>query len=102
MRAQHRDLVIGKAGDTEHVAKVAFAADDTRDGWVVQVAAVKTRGEADTMVKRLSSKGYSAFVLANTPNVFRVRVGGYKQRRDAEIVAAKLRKDEHINPWVTR
>jgi cell division septation protein DedD len=78
------------------------AADDTREGWVVQVAAVKTRGEADTMVKRLSSKGYSAFVLASTPNVFRVRVGGYKQKRDAEIVAAKLRKDEHINPWVTR
>ena len=78
------------------------AADDPRQGWVVQVAATKTRGEADTMAKRLSAKGYSAFVLSNSADVFRVRVGGYKSRNDAETVAARLRKEERINPWVTR
>jgi DedD protein len=77
------------------------AADDPRQGWVVQVAATKTRGEADTMAKRLTAKGYSAFVLSNSADVFRVRVGGYKSRRDAETVAARLRKEERVNPWVT-
>lgn len=77
-------------------------ADDTREGWVVQVAAVNTRAEADGIAKQLSAKGYAAFVQANGPNMFRVRVGGYQARRDADAVAAKLRKEERISPWVTR
>ena len=68
----------------------------------MQVAAVKKRGEADTIAKRLSSKGYSTFVLAEGAQVFRVRVGGYKTKREADVVAAKLRKEERINPWVTQ
>ena len=67
----------------------------------MQVAATKTRGEADTIVKRLSAKGYAAFVLANNNN-FRVRVGGYKSKKDADVVAAKLKQEERVNPWVTR
>lgn len=78
------------------------APDEANQGWVVQVAATKTRGEAETMVKGLKGKGYAAFVSSNNPNVFRVRVGGYKNRRDADTVAAKLRRDERIDPWVTR
>lgn len=78
------------------------AVDDPRRGWVIQVAAVKTRVEADDLAKRLGSKGYTAFVLSGNSNVFRVRVGGYKSKRDAETVAAKLRKEERFNPWVTR
>lgn len=76
--------------------------DDAREGWVVQVAAVNTRAEADGIAKQLSAKGYAAFVQANGPSMFRVRVGGYKARRDADAVAAKLRKEERISPWVTR
>lgn len=78
------------------------AVDDPKRGWVIQVAAVKTRGEAEGLAKELGAKGYTAFVLSGNSNVFRVRVGGYKSKRDAEAVAAKLRKEERINPWVTR
>lgn len=77
-------------------------ADDAREGWVVQVAAVNTRAEADGIAKQLSAKGYAAFVQANGPSMFRVRVGGYKARRDADTIAAKLRREERISPWVTR
>jgi len=78
------------------------AVDDPKRGWVIQVAAVKTRDEAEGLAKELGSKGYSAFILSGNSNVFRVRVGGYKSKRDAETVAAKLRREERINPWVTR
>jgi DedD protein len=84
------------------VASELPAVDDPRRGWVIQVAATKTRGEADGLAKELGAKGYTAFVLSGSSNVFRVRVGGYKSKRDAETVAAKLRKEERINPWVTR
>lgn len=73
-------------------------------GYVVQVAAFNVRGDADAAVKRLTSKGYAAFVQSppGTRNVFRVRIGTFKNRRDADSVAARLQKEEQYKPWVTR
>jgi cell division septation protein DedD len=74
-------------------------------GYVVQIAALNVRSDADAMVKRLTSKGYAAYVLApvsGMPSVFRVRVGKFNTRREAENVAAKLQKEEQFKPWVTR
>jgi cell division septation protein DedD len=71
----------------------------------VQVAALNVKSEAEAMVKRLSSKGYSAYILPSangTPAVYRVRVGAFKTRREAEALAARLQKEEQITPWVTR
>jgi cell division septation protein DedD len=73
-------------------------------GFVVQVAAVKERSEADTMARRLSGKGYPAFVTTTTGGVqmFRVRVGTFPDRREAESVAGRLQKEEQFKPWITR
>ncbi len=71
--------------------------------YVVQVTALNVRSEADAIAKHLTSKGYAAYVSANgTPAVYRVRVGSFKTRREAETVAAKLQKEEQMKPWVTR
>jgi cell division septation protein DedD len=83
---------------------VATAAKDS-SGYAVQVAALNIRGEADAIAKRLASKGYAAYVMApanGTPAVFRVRVGKFGTRREAETVAAKLQKEEQFKPWITR
>ena len=74
-------------------------------GYVVQVAAVKVRSEADTIAKRLASKGFPSFVTtpsAGDARVYRVRVGKYNDRRDAESVARRLEKEEQFKPWITR
>jgi len=75
------------------------------NGFVVQVASLKSRGEADAIAKRLSSKGFPSFVTtpgSSGPKVFRVRVGKYADRREAETVARKLEKEEQFKPWITR
>ena len=57
------------------------------------------------IARRLSSKGYAAYVLTpatGTPSVYRVRVGKFQTRREAETIAAKLQKEEQFKPWVTR
>jgi len=75
------------------------------NGFVVQVASLKSRGEADAIAKRLSSKGFPSFVTtpgSSGPKVFRVRVGKYPERREAETVARKLEKEERFKPWITR
>jgi cell division septation protein DedD len=74
-------------------------------GFAIQIAALGARAEADTMVRRLQSKNYQAYVLppsAGAPSVFRVRVGKFKDRREAEAVAARLQKEEQFKPWIVR
>jgi cell division septation protein DedD len=83
----------------------ATAAAAGKQGYAVQLAALNSRGEADAMARRLSSKGYAAYVLApagGNPAVFRVRVGTFPTRREAETIAAKLEREEQFKPWVTR
>ena len=93
-------------------APVAAAAPVTADadatlveppgtGFVVQVAAVRQRDEANAMARRLSAKGYPAFVTVAGPN-FRVRVGKYDDRGEAESVAGRLETEERFMPWITR
>jgi cell division protein FtsN len=81
------------------------AAATSSDGYAVQVAAVNARNDADAIAKRFNSKGYSAYVEVppnGTGTVFRVRIGTFKTKREAETIAAKLQKEEQIKPWVTR
>ncbi|MGE3275583.1 MAG: SPOR domain-containing protein [Vicinamibacterales bacterium] len=74
-------------------------------GFAIQVAALSERTEATRIAERLSGKGYPAYVLApapGTPAVFRVRVGKFPDRREAESVAARLQKEEQFKPWIVR
>lgn len=88
------------AGPVTTTADVTLA-EPPGNGFVVQVAAVRQRTEANTIARRLSTKGYPAFVTTSGPN-FRVRVGKYDERREAESVAGKLEKEEQFKPWITR
>ncbi len=69
----------------------------------MQVAAVDGRPEADKLATRLNTKGYEAYVEQQRGNgKFRIRVGSFKTRREAQLVADRLRKEEKFKPWVTR
>jgi cell division septation protein DedD len=86
------------------VASMVAPSPVSGDGYVVQVAAVPEH-DADTIAKRLSSKGYGVFVVAPgvaAPALYRVRVGKFKTRREAEAIASRLQKEEQFKPWITR
>jgi len=86
-------------------APPALSREPAGTGFVVQVAAVNDRREADTIAKRLAAKGYPSFVTTppnGTLRTFRVRIGKYPNRRDAESIAARLQKEEQFKPWITR
>lgn len=71
--------------------------------WIVQVISLQDRGAAATIAKRLAGKGYPAFVLdpaPGAPAIYRVQVGGYPDRRDAEQASRRLEKDEQFKPLV--
>jgi cell division septation protein DedD len=75
------------------------------DGFAIQLAALGKRQEAEGIVRRLAGKGYSAYLMAppaGAPAVYRVRVGKFKDRREAESVSARLQKEEQFKPWIVR
>ncbi len=83
----------------------AASAEPPGPGFAIQVAALQQRAEADLVVKRLAGKGYAAYVVvpaAGAPAMYRVRVGKFKDRREADTVAARLQKEEQFKPWVVR
>jgi DedD protein len=86
-------------------AKTVDPAEPKGDGFVVQVASLRSRDEADAIARRLSSKGFPSFVTmpgSSGPRMFRVRVGKYGDRQEAETVARRLEKEEQFKPWITR
>ena len=72
-------------------------------GWLVQVAALRGRSNADAVAKRLVGKGYKAFVMAPGPKgsrMYRVVVGRFKSRPEAEEAKRRLEKEEQFKPWI--
>jgi cell division septation protein DedD len=94
------------AGARTKSGAAATTGEPAGPGFAVQIAALRDRGEADAVVKRLTGKGYPAYILAppagGAAAVYRVRVGKFKNRREAEDVASRLEKEEQFRPWILR
>jgi DedD protein len=93
------------APDAPVAARTTVAAEPAGDGFAIQLAALAKRDEAEGIVRRLAGKGYSAYLMApqaGAPQVYRVRVGKFKDRRQAESVSARLQKEEQFKPWIVR
>jgi cell division septation protein DedD len=95
----------------EAAAKAAPAPDATEGeppgpGLKLQVAAFKDRAEADALAARLKAKGYPAYVASPAPGsavqMFRVRVGKFKTRRERDDVGRRLEKEEQFKPLPVR
>jgi cell division septation protein DedD len=85
------------------VAAVPTAAEP--ELWSVQVSAFRSRSLADELRVRLAARGFDAYILTSVTEDgrprYRVRVGAYPTRNDAERVAAELRTERGLNPLVT-
>jgi cell division septation protein DedD len=73
--------------------------------YTVQVFAVRRKAEAQDLVGLLKKKGFPAYVFVPPPGDarggFRVRVGSFKSRQEAAVMAARLQKEKY-QPWITR
>ena len=86
-------------------ASATASAEPGGNGFVVQVAAVNDRREAETIATRLAGKGYPSFVTTpprGAARMFRVRIGKYPTRGEAEAIATRLRKEDQFKPWITK
>lgn len=69
-----------------------------KEHFTIQVAAVKTAGNAGRLVSRLRQKGFQAYQVrskvAGQGVWYRVRVGAFESRQDAEKTLRNLKKDK--------
>lgn len=73
----------------------AAAPGEVGEGITLQVAALRSKQDAEALVNILKGRGYPVFVVAPeyahaTDNLFRVQVGPFETRDDAEKVRGKL------------
>jgi DedD protein len=68
--------------------------------WDVQVMALRSKEGADKLASDLKSKGYPAFVANPARGLYRVRVGPFAKRAEAEQIAARLAREGYSSPAV--
>lgn len=72
--------------------------------YTVQVSALKNMDEASNLKSRLEGKGYKSYITTyETTNAkwFRVRVGQFNTKEEAEAVAKKLKAKENLASFIT-
>jgi cell division septation protein DedD len=95
--------------ETQSVTPSASQGQKLREvgmGYTVQVDALRAKGDAEVIVKILKERHYPVFLVApeysNTrDNLYRVQVGPFASRDDADKVRTKLAK-EGFKPFVRR
>jgi hypothetical protein len=69
--------------------------------WSVQLAAYQTRGEAEAMVRRLRARGYTELRIDGEAAPYRVRLGRYATRDEAQRALAAYRRKEKADGFIT-
>lgn len=75
------------------------------EGVVIQVLSSREQAQAQKVLERLLGAGYDAFlspVEVDGQIMYRVRIGPFRERSEAERVADRVRHDFHLDTWITQ
>lgn len=93
------------ADPTSTTDKAAPAATDAAGPWAVQAAAFKTQAQADALQKQLKKAGFDAYVApaatADGQTNYRVRIGTFKSKAEAQRVADRVRGERSLAAFIT-
>jgi DedD protein len=95
------DTTVRTAATTTKAApELAKTSSAPQQGFVVQIAAVSKKDDADVLVGALRKKNYPVFTLADTnDHLFHVQVGPFFDRKEAQNMKDALASDGY-NPIV--
>ena len=91
--------------DSASADKGSRAAAESTGPWAVQAAAFKTQAQADALQKQLRQAGFDAYVASATTSDgqanFRVRIGTFKSKAEAQRVAERVRGERSLAAFIT-
>ena len=93
-----------KEHEPSEAATPPAGAGEVGVGFTVQIAASTTKEDAEALVKILEGRGYPVFLVSpeyahSNDNLYRVQVGPFTSRADAEKVRTKL-ANEGFKPFI--
>jgi cell division protein FtsN len=94
----------GASAATPASPQVAGASPAEPTQWTVQVSSFRSRPLAEELRSRLAARGLEAYLLPSAEGGqvrYRVRVGSYPSRGDAERLAVELGSERTLTPFVT-
>jgi len=102
-----RDAHAGRADSAQRDDATRAGAPDGRapaHSWTVQVAAYRSAESAAVLQSSLAASGYDAYVVPSAGEDgtvrYRVRVGSYLSRSEAEKIAERLRSERAVAAFV--
>jgi cell division protein FtsN len=93
-----------KTTATKPATKAASAPAIPKGSYVIQVFSSADQTQADRIRTRLTGGGQKAYlspISRGGRTMYRVRIGPFKSRGDAQTVADKVRKGYKLDTWVT-
>ena len=79
---------------------------DKKSKFTLQISSFQERAEADALVAKLSASGYKPYIVmsnvADKGIFFRVRIGEYTSKSDAQDAKAEFEKKQHLLAYVTK
>jgi hypothetical protein len=88
---------------TEQTPLAGSSLESVKVGFTVQVAAVRSREDAEAMLEQLLSDDYPAYLLEpkSPAELYRVRVGQYQDQKEADDMRRRL-EEAQFPAWITR
>ena len=81
------------------------AADVKAKLYTVQIGAFKNAAEANLLKTTFEKKGYTSFISQGKDpkghKIYKVKTGEFRDKKDADVLALKLKKTEGLHAYVT-
>lgn len=104
---KHPEPVASDMGSEKTAAKsgTEFRANEKTGLYTVQFGAFKSAEEAKQLKARFDKKGYKPFISVAKDRkgnkIYKVKTGEFSDRKDADVLALKLKKTEGLDTYVT-
>ena len=86
-------------------ADSAAAKESKNAMYSVQIGAFKNIADAKNMKAKFDRKGYKAFISESrnkkAQKIFKVKTGEFREKKEAELLALKIKKTEGLQTYVT-
>ena len=84
----------------------AITPSPAQANFTIQIAADSNRESAQQVVNRFTTAGFDAYiqetVTSTNQTMYRIRVGKYETRDDAELDANKIQNEHGMDTWITK
>ncbi len=93
------------SGNRAPIDEAAAEHTEQNTCFTVQIGAFQSPADARNLKALFDKKGFKTYIVATKDTkgrmVYKVRTGEYSEKKDAEVLALKLRKTEGLNTYVT-